>query len=135
MVFIIDKVIANCLQERIPQDIIYHFSFHQTKKLTKKTTNGQGSQQNKKRKKSKSYPKTSHCCSIVLVQQVTQVKDFALVYAKLFNHIIYSKGIIHTQIRNAELKIEERNLRHKQSITTIQTYLLYSCGMMLQDQN
>ena len=37
MVFIIDEVIANCLQERIPQDIIYHFSFHQTKKLTKKS--------------------------------------------------------------------------------------------------
>ena len=35
MVFIIDKVIANCLQERIPQEIIYHFSFHQTKKIDK----------------------------------------------------------------------------------------------------
>lgn len=34
------------------------------------------------------YPEPSHCCPVILVQQVTQVLNFAPLNAKLFNHII-----------------------------------------------
>lgn len=37
------------------------------------------------------YPEASHCCPILLVQKVTQLSEFALLYAQPFDHIIYGR--------------------------------------------
>nr|GMC91853.1 hypothetical protein Iba_chr05aCG5480 [Ipomoea batatas] len=33
------------------------------------------------------YPETCHCSPIILVQQITQVRNFGRLYAQFFNHI------------------------------------------------